>query len=62
MIEAILLDVSPSKAALGLGLVLFVIYYALKLRASRKIQSLGGKSPAIPTYLPVGESTLSLRD
>jgi hypothetical protein len=55
MIEKILSNTSPSKAALGLGLGLVVLFWVLKLRVARQIHLLGGKSPEIPTRLPVGK-------
>lgn len=53
MIEGLLSDLSPSRAALGVGLALFALFWVLKLRVARQIQALGGKAPEIPTYLPV---------
>lgn len=55
MIEELLANISPSRAALGLGLGLFILFWVLKFRAARRIHLLGGKSPEIPTYLPVGK-------
>jgi hypothetical protein len=54
MIEEVLSNISPSKAALGLGLGLFVLFWVMKLHNARQIHLLGGKSPEIPTRLPVG--------
>lgn len=55
MIEEILSNISPSKAALGLGLGLFVLFWVMKLQNARQIRLLGGKSPEIPARLPVGK-------
>jgi hypothetical protein len=55
MIEEVLSSFSLSRAVLGVGLALFALFWAMKLRVARQITSLGGKSPEIPTYLPVGE-------
>lgn len=55
MIEELLSNISPSRAALGLGLGLVVLVWVMKLRVARQIHMLGGKSPEIPTHLPVGK-------
>lgn len=52
MIEEILTSISPSRAALALGLGLVFFLLILKFRVESRIQSLGGKSPNIPTHLP----------
>lgn len=54
MIEEVLSNISPPKAALGLVLGLFVLFWVMKLYNARQIHLLGGKSPEIPTRLPVG--------
>jgi hypothetical protein len=55
MIEELLSNLSLEKVAIGSGLFLVVLFFVMKFRVAREIQNLGGKSPEIPSYLPVGE-------
>lgn len=54
MSEAILATLSPGKAALGLLVLLTVLFWARKFQVSMQIARLGSRAPEIPTYLPVG--------